>query len=65
MIFIFSSRTMKRYVRPISFLPVRLACPISSKVRGTPHCLQAAYREAAATPSIERPLINRFSTAFL
>ena len=42
MIFIFNSRTMKRYVRPISFRPVREACPISSSVLGTPHCLQAA-----------------------
>ena len=37
MIFIFNSRTMNRYVRPISLRPVREACPISSNVRGTPH----------------------------
>ena len=49
------------------FLPVLLASPISSRVRGLLHWRQAAYRDAA-TPSIEsanESLLDRFLVAML
>src|SRR5438093_13327870 len=55
---------MNRYVRPISLRPTRDEFAISSRVLGTLHCRHAAYREAATTPSIDRPRIMLLFTAF-
>src|SRR5213593_4583087 len=54
---------MNRYVRPISLRPTRDEFAISSRVLGTLHCLHAAYRDAATTPSIDRPRIKFLFTA--
>ncbi|OPY27900.1 MAG: hypothetical protein A4E31_01000 [Methanomassiliicoccales archaeon PtaU1.Bin030] len=55
---------MKRYVRPISFLPTREELATSSRVLGTLHWRQAAYRDAATTPSMLRPRMRFLLTAF-
>src|SRR5256886_15229910 len=54
---------MNRYVRPISLRPTRDEFAISSRVLGTLHCRHAAYRDAATTPSIDRPRIRFLFTA--
>lgn len=41
--------------RPISFLLILLTAQISLKVRGTPSCLQAIYKQADAIASLARP----------
>merc|ERR1719376_1019115 len=51
--------------RPISFLLTVDTATISLKVRGTPSCRQAMYKQALAIASLERPFKLRPSCTIL